>query len=207
MPKAVSSPIPPGVLLLCGPSGAGKSRLAGWLHARFSWPILELDDFYRDGLDAALPVSSLGLPDWDDPASWDATAALDALDRLRSEGSVEAPIYDIGSSRVTGKRTIRTHGAQIVVAEGIFAAQLIESLDGREALAGAWCIRDRPWLTFGKRLIRDLRQRRKPPKTLWRRGHHLRRAEPGIVVAQERLGATPMTGRQARQRAAHLTDQ
>lgn len=169
--------------------------------------MVELDDFYRDGRDPALPVSSLGLPDWDDPASWDAAAALQALEELCRHGEVKAPTYDIGSSRVVGERTIRRHGAAVVVAEGIFAAELVSELASRDALAGAWCIRDRPWLTFTKRLARDLRQRRKPPVTLWRRGHQLRRAEPGIVAGQQRMGASPMTGRQARERAFELTAQ
>ncbi len=197
---------PPGVLLLCGPSGAGKSRLATALHQHYGWPVVELDDFYRDGRDPALPMSPLGLPDWDDPTSWDGRAALQALEELRGQGQVEVPIYDIGRSCVNGSRTIRHAGSPVVVAEGIFAGELIPALRDRAALTEAWCIRDRPWLTFSKRLARDLRQHRKPAKTLWHRGHQLRRVEPGIVSDQERLGATPMTGRQARRRAVRLTD-
>ncbi|MGB5934754.1 MAG: ATP-binding protein, partial [Ornithinimicrobium sp.] len=201
MSAANPSTRPPGVLLLCGPSGAGKSRLAGALHQQYGWPVVELDDFYRDGRDPALPMSPLGLPDWDDPTSWDIHAALTALEKLRGQGEVEVPIYDIGRSCATGSRTIRHAGSPVVVAEGIFASELIGALADRAALVDAWCIRDRPWLTFAKRLARDLRQHRKPAKTLWRRGHQLRRAEPGIVSAQQRSGATPMTGRHARRRA------
>ena len=63
-------PRPARVLVLAGPSGAGKSRLARRLHAAHGWPIVQLDDFYRDGDDPALPMSpQAGLPDWDDVRS------------------------------------------------------------------------------------------------------------------------------------------
>ena len=43
------------VVLLSGPSGAGKSRLAARLRAERGWPIVRLDDFYRDEDDPAMP--------------------------------------------------------------------------------------------------------------------------------------------------------
>ena len=57
---------------MAGPSGVGKSHLARVL----GWSVLRLDDFYREGDDPDLPRSDLGLPDWDDPGSWDAVAAV-----------------------------------------------------------------------------------------------------------------------------------
>lgn len=194
------------VLVLCGPSGAGKSRLARRLHERHGWPVLPLDDFYRDDGDPALPMSPWGVADWDDPRSWHADAALRAVERLCREGSVQAPVYDIAASAVTGTRVIQTHGSPVVVAEGIFAGQAIVRLQERGLLADAWCLRHRPWVTFGRRLVRDLAEHRKPPLTLWRRGHALRRAEPGIVRAQQALGATPVTVAEAERWAADLAD-
>lgn len=61
------------VVILSGPSGSGKSRLAARLQAARGWPIVRLDDFYRDGGDPALPMTDLGatrLVDWDDSRSW-----------------------------------------------------------------------------------------------------------------------------------------
>ena len=40
-----------------GPSGAGKSRLAARLQGAHGWPIVRLDDFYRDEDDPAMPRS------------------------------------------------------------------------------------------------------------------------------------------------------
>ena len=59
------------VVLLAGPSGSGKSTLA----ARLGWPVLRLDDFYREGTDPLLPRDAAGVVDWDHPGAWNAEAA------------------------------------------------------------------------------------------------------------------------------------
>lgn len=192
------------VLVLCGPSGSGKSYLARSLQRTHGWPTLALDDFYRDGTDPDLPQGDLGIPDWDDPRTWDGVAAVDALRTLVATGSVICPRYDISRSLADGEHEVRLDGAPIVVAEGIFAAETIAPLRAAGLLADAWCVRNRPWLTFARRLARDLAGRRKPPRVLWRRGHRLRRAEPGIVASHVARGARPLTGPQGRRLAATL---
>lgn len=194
----------PRVLLLTGPSGAGKSRLARRLHTEHGWPVVELDDFYRELGDPELPVSGLGLPDWDDVRSWHLDAATDALETLCRTGRVHIPVYDISASRVTGTRDVVLGDAHVVVAEGIFAAHTVAPLRERELLADAWCIRGRPWVTFCRRFVRDVCEHRKPTLTLWRRGQVLRRAEAGIVREQLTQGAAPMTGAAAEDRARHV---
>ena len=125
------APPPARVLVLAGPSGAGKSRLASRLHARHGWPVVQLDDFYREGTDTGLPMSPLGLPDWDHVDSWDGEAALDALEQLCREGIAQMPVYDIGRSAVSGTHEVRRDGRTVVVAEGIFAAHVVAGLRER----------------------------------------------------------------------------
>ena len=149
-------------------------------------------------------MSPLGLVDWDDVRSWDLQAALTAAEELCVQGSTRVPTYDISTSSVVGHRTLELGGAPLVVAEGIFAAHAIEGLRRRDLLAGAWAVHHRPWVVFARRLARDLAERRKPPLTLWRRGHALRRAQPGIVAAHRALGAVPVRAKVAEREAADL---
>lgn len=196
------------VLVLAGPSGAGKSRLARRLHAAHGWPVVQLDDFYREVDDPDLPMSPQAhLPDWDDVRSWRLDEAVAALDTLCREGTVQVPVYDISTSRATGTHRVDLGDHRVVIAEGIFAADTIAGLRRHGLLAAAWCIRNRPTKTFIRRLVRDLAERRKPPLTLIRRGLALRRLEPGIVSAQQALGAEPMTAREAEARVPHLIAQ
>jgi uridine kinase len=180
------------VVVLAGPSGCGKSRLAARLSAAHRWPVLRLDDFYRDGDDPLLPRSSeLGIPDWDDARSWDRAAALDALGRLVTTGRVSTPVYDIAQSRAVGTATLTALPSDLVLAEGIFAAEVIPDLRASGLLAAAYCVHHHRTMTFARRLLRDLSERRKPPVTLLRRGWALMRAEPELVRRQASLGAEP----------------
>ncbi|MGI8949125.1 MAG: uridine kinase family protein [Ornithinimicrobium sp.] len=192
------------VLVLAGPSGAGKSRLAQRLAQRHGWPVLELDDFYLEAGDPRLPGPSGEPTDWDDVRTWDQAAARQALHTLCSDGAVQVPVYDIPTSTTSGSRVVQAGEASVIVAEGIFAAHLIEDLRRCGLLAAAWCIRGRPWVTFARRLVRDVREHRKGLGTLWRRGHRLRRTQAGIVQAQQALGAVPMTASLAEERARSL---
>ena len=166
------------VVLLCGPSGSGKTHIA----ARSGLPVFRLDDFYRDGDDPALPISAeLGIPDWDDPRSWRADDAVAALDALCREGRTTVPTYDISLSATTGEAQMELGGAPAVVAEGVFAAEIVEHLRDRGLLADAVVLHRAPWKNFVRRFARDLAERRKPPVTLWRRGRILMAAERDVV--------------------------
>ena len=180
------------VVVLAGPSGSGKSRLASRLNATHGWPIFRLDDFYRDEDDPAVPRSAeLGIVDWDHPDSWRAERAIASLCELVDTGRTDTPDYDISRSRAVGHREVTARPDDLVLAEGIFAAEVVSRLREAGVLHSAWCVHHRPAVTFVRRLARDLKERRKPPLVLVRRGLALMRAEPQVIARQTELGARP----------------
>ncbi len=195
----------PRIVLLAGPSGSGKSRLAHRLRAARGWPIVNLDDFYRDDGDPAMPRSDeLGIVDWDDPRSWDGDAAVAALTTLTSTGVATVPCYDIATSRAHGCRVVTVGDDELVVAEGIFAAELIAALSDLGLLRTAYVVAHPRAVNFVRRLTRDLRTHRKPPGLLLRRGVALMRDERGIVARQVLLGGVLATPREVERRLLGL---
>ncbi|MEU4037130.1 uridine kinase family protein [Streptomyces collinus] len=197
-------------MLLCGPSGSGKSLVA----ARSGLPVLRLDDFYKEGDDPTLPqVAGSSDIDWDHPESWDAEAAVEAIARLCATGSTPVPVYDISRSARDGEETLHIGRTPLFIAEGIFAAEIVERCRERGLLADALCLSRGPFTTFRRRFLRDLREGRKSVPFLLRRGWRLMRTERSIVARQVSLGAHPCdrdealgrlaaaaAGRQTRQR-------
>ena len=183
--------------MLAGPSGSGKSRLA----ERLGLPILRLDDFYRDGTDPALPRitagANAGLVDWDDPTSWLRDEAVAALTTLCRTGTVETPVYSISANGRTGTRALSLSGSPLVVAEGIFAHHVVGPVREAGLLAAAYCLRQHPMVTFWRRLSRDLREHRKPPLVLLRRGLALAHAQRRIVAEAVAAGCTPVSADEA----------
>jgi uridine kinase len=176
------------VIVLAGPSGSGKSHLA----ERLGLPVLRLDDFYKDGDDPTLPGLDLAggdpIVDWDDPVSWNHEAAVDAVEDLCRAGCTDAPVYDIAASTRTGHRVLELGGSAYFVAEGIFAQEIVGECRRRGLLADAVCVTQHPTLTFVRRLTRDLREHRKPPFVLLRRGVHLLLAQRAVVRRAQELG-------------------
>ncbi|WP_435299280.1 uridine kinase family protein [Timonella sp. A28] len=180
------------VILLTGPSGSGKSRLSRIL----GLPSVNLDDFYFDFDHPDLP-HRFGIVDWDSPLSWDSASAYEALTALVTTGKSDIPIYDISTSTRTGMSHADVSGAPVFIAEGIFAAELIERCAQAGFLADALCITRPRVQTFWFRLMRDLSESRKPPLTLVRRGWGLMREEPQQVAHWVGLGCTPVNVQQA----------
>ena len=185
------------MIVLAGPSGSGKSHLA----ERLGLPLLRLDDFYRDGTDPALPRitegANAGLVDWDDPGSWLGSEAVAALTTLCRTGTVETPVYEIAEDGRTGYRTFTLDGSPLVLAEGIFAHHVVGPLRDAGLLAAAYCLRQHPVVTFWRRLSRDLREHRKPPLVLVRRGRALMRDQRRIVAEAVAAGCTAVSAEEA----------
>ncbi len=145
-----------------------------------------------------------GLVDWDDPRSWLGEEAIAALTTLCRTGRVEVPIYDIAHDGRHGWHTLSLDGARLVVAEGLFAHHVVAPLRSSGLLAAAYCLRQHPMVTFWRRLSRDLREHRKPPLVLVRRGLALMRDQRRIVAAAVAAGCEPVSADQAYARVLRL---
>ncbi|KUL38636.1 ATP-binding protein [Streptomyces sp. NRRL F-4489] len=199
MTSHASARPPARVVLLTGPSGSGKTSLA----ALTGLPVLNLDDFYKEGTDPSLPqLPDGGGADWDSPLSWDAAAAVAAIEELCRTGRTEVPVYDIAASARTGAAALALDGAPLFIAEGIFAADIVARCRAAGVLADALCLRGRPTTTFRRRLVRDLREGRKPAGYLVRRGLRLLRGERTLVARHTALGAHPCAKPEALARIA-----
>jgi uridine kinase len=185
------------VIVLAGPSGAGKSRLA----ERLGLPVLRLDDFYEDGTHPGLPTitegQNAGLTDWDHPGSWRREDALDAIRRLCSEGVATVPVYDIARSARCGEQLLDLGDSPLFLAEGIFAQEVVPSCRREGLVAAAYCVTQHPLATFWRRLTRDLREHRKPPLVLARRGWALMRAQGEVVRHAVALGCREVSPERA----------
>lgn len=194
------SDLPPRrIVLLAGPSGSGKGEMV----RRSGLVQVPLDEFYRDLDDPGLP-RRFGIVDWDDPASWDAGAALAALTALAHDGAAEIPAYSISASRRTGTHRLEVGAHRLLVAEGIFAAQLVGPLHRAGLLADALVLTRPAALVFGLRLARDLRESRKAPGTLVRRGWALAREQGSDIGAWRAAGMVPVGLREGVTRLCEL---
>ncbi|MGC4108905.1 MAG: ATP-binding protein [Nocardioides sp.] len=198
------APILARVVVLAGPSGVGKSRLA----AHTGLPVLRLDDFYRSGDDPDLPRiasgANAGLVDWDDPRSWHLEAAVEAICELATTRRTVAPVYDIARNGPSGTHVVDLDGAALFIAEGIFAQEVAVACRDRGVLAAALCLTQQPLVTFWRRLTRDLREHRKPPLVLLRRGWTLMRDQRRVVAHAVEAGCEAVPVSEAADRIRRL---
>ena len=163
--------------------------------------MLRLDDFYKDGDDPTLPRitegANAGIVDWDHPDSWLLDDALAAIETLCRDGRAEVPVYDIAHNGRHGSHTVDLTGHDLFVAEGIFAQEVVAGCRDTGHLAAAYCVRQHPMVTFWRRLTRDLRERRKPPLVLVRRGHRADARPTAGGLPRRRARLPPLTSDQA----------
>lgn len=191
--ESVDSPLVRTVILLAGPSGSGKSRLVRTSGAAQ----LRLDDFYLDHDAPGLPRRPDGLVDWDDVGSWNMESAIAALDEVLRTGGCTAPDYSISLSRAQGSHRVELGSGRVLIAEGIFAPDLLAACRERGIdVTPLWLDRSRH-ANFSRRLRRDLANKRKPPLVLLERGGRLWREEPGKRRRAVELGFRPIGMRQA----------
>lgn len=166
-------------------------------------PVARLDDFYYDHDEPGLPRTR-GIVDWDDVATWNAEAAVEALAAACFGDRLMAPTYSIPLSRRTGQESIDVTGAPALLAEGIFAAEIARPLRERGLLAGGYYLQQSRHLTAMRRFARDIGENRKPPLDLLRRGAALWRDEPRMVRTWRSCGLHPLPRQGAEEHLAQL---
>ena len=107
------------------------------------------------------------------------------------------PVYEIARNGRCGTQTVDLGEATRFVAEGIFAPDIVEACRREGMLAAAYCITQHPMVTFWRRLTRDLREHRKPPLVLLRRGFALMRDQQRVVARALERGCRRATGDEA----------
>ena len=122
------------VILLSGPSGSGKSSLA----ERSGLPVLQLDDFYKDGDDPTLPRLPDGAVDWDSPLAWHRDQAVAAIRALYEHGRAEVPVYSIPDNGRVSTRPLDLGGATAFIAEAYSPPRSSPSA-GPRACSGTPC--------------------------------------------------------------------
>ena len=171
--------------------------------------MVNLDDFYKDGDDPTLPRLHLApgqdIVDWDDPASWSCADALDALETLCRDGAARHPGLR-HLPRRPGRHPPRRRSAARRTSwrRGCSRRRSSPAAATRGLLADAVCVRNHRLVTFWRRFTRDLREHRKPPLVLLRRGWLLMRAEPEVVAHAVSCGCRPMTPDEAFERLSAL---
>lgn len=164
---------------------------------------LPLDEFYRNLDHPGLP-RTLGIVDWDDLSSWDLELAVGTIARLLRSGATEVPIYDISQSLRVGSRTLDMGGARVLLAEGIFAPPLLAAARAAGLPVEALWLARHKSTNFTRRLTRDLKEKRKSPSVLVRRGVALYRSEPQLTREAMAAGFRPVGMRQATRVVADL---
>ena len=157
-------------------------------------PMVYLDDFYKAGTDPTLPRHpELDIVDWDHPDSWDRQAALDALERLCREGRAEVPVYDISANGPVGTAR-RRRGLAGLRRRGDLRPGAGRRAEGARTPARRDRRAARPVEEPRPPRRPDLKDRRKPPGTILRRGMHLYRVEQDVVDRATSRGL-PTAGR------------
>ena len=191
------------IIGVVGTSGSGKSYLA----ARFGRPHVELDSFYREISEhtpqSPLPQTAYHEVDWDHPDTWNSDAAAHAMLELLQAGRTQVPKYSIATSSYTGHCSIRLAEGP-VIAEGIFADAVLAPLLRLGLSVEPIFIQVSPITTAVRRLVRDLREHRKPVPFLLKRGWALFRSERRVRQRYLDAGFRPMPKRQVKRLLAGL---
>ena len=180
--------------LWCGPGSSTWPDLgpaSSGLAARLGLPVLRLDDFYKDGDDPTLPRitegANAGLVDWDHPNSgcpttrWPRSSGCAPWEAPRCPSTRSPVTAATEASSSTWVSTASSWPRASLPRRSCPSAGLVASSRRRTACASTRSSRS-------GRLTRDLREHRKPPLVLLRRGLALLRDQRRVVDHAVALG-------------------
>ena len=113
-----------------------------------------------------------------------------ALEGLCRTGRAEVPVYDIAHDGRCGWQTLGSTGDLFLAGD---LREVVPPLRGGRARRGGVLRAPAPVVTFWRRLTRDLREHRKPPLVLVRRGVALLRDQRQVVAHAVARGCTQCT--------------
>lgn len=219
------------VIVLGGPSGSGKTRLAERLglpvvpldefykdgddptmpriggHLDWESPQSWKLDAAMTALEAICIDGTVEIPTYsyaENRATGSRTITLTRTSTVTSPPRTSAATSLAGTSAATSPPHRSAVTSRFVVTEGIFAAEVLAPLRSAGLLADAILIHNRRLTTFGRRLRRDLSDRRKPVRDILRIGVQKVQAEAAILRELESAGCTPMSSRAAESRLRTL---
>ena len=106
-----------------------------------------------------------------------------------------APVYDIARNGPSGTHEVDLAGARSSWPRASSPRRWWRPAREHGVLAAALCLRQRPLVTFWRRLTRDLREHRKPPLVLVRRGWALMRDQRRVIADADALGCVGVAAR------------
>lgn len=112
------------LVAIAGGSCSGKTTLASlasrrWAERGVAHAVIELDDYYRDAGDPALPRDARGRAIYDAPEALHLDELRKHLEDLLAGRGAAVPVYDRAGNRRVGLRRVEASGP--LVLEGLFA--------------------------------------------------------------------------------------
>ena len=145
---------------IAGPSGAGKTDLARHLAAKLQGRVLALDRYYRDL--SHLPLEERARVNFDAPEALDHELMVEQVAALRSNETVQLPVYDF-STHTRTPRTEVVRPSDVIIVEGLLTLHWfsLRRLLGTKVFVD---LNDEACLT--RRQARDVRERGRTPQSV-----------------------------------------
>lgn len=182
------------LIALAGPSASGKTTLAHYLGR----PTLELDNFYREGKDPAVPKTPRGTPNWELPGAFNFDEAISALTQIVVNGTAVIPVYDYRSTAIVGAQLFSVEGPVLTVL-GVYSFDVVAGVGSRLGLGIQRVLLTTPSIVCAIRGVRrDLDEGRLPLGKALVKAVQVAKTARGYVRQYRHTADFAGTARQAR---------